>query len=217
MPLSYWTSADIAAANAAFGTPGSNESIFWWGSHGTSTTPVDYARGFAAQYLDAALAPGSVLECPCQPWGTYEPQGPSGSITSTYGYNGYYLSPAKTPGWGGSIGFRPWRRLFEVPLPSELFIFADAMLDMQPVTNCALLDPPQLFSSHTWHQNGSPTTCFRHGKKGGTAGSTAAVAADASARTYHTDPACLTSPDAAIGSVGLENGPHYVPDWQEWR
>jgi hypothetical protein len=26
----------------------------------------------------------------------------------------------------------------------------------------------------------------------------------------------VTSPQFAIGAVGAENDPHYVPDWREW-
>jgi prepilin-type N-terminal cleavage/methylation domain-containing protein len=217
MPLAYWTNADIEAVNAIFGTVGSTEQVFWWGSHGTSTAPVDYARGFIAPYLDAGLSPRSVFECADQPWESYQPQGPSGSITSTYGYNGYYLSPAKTPGWGATIGFRPWRRLFEINQPSDVFVFADTMLDFPILTNCALLDPPRLFSAHTWHTNGSPTTCFRHGRKNQSPGSTLAASADGSVRGYKAQPSWLTSPDAAIGSVETTNAPHYVPDAADWR
>lgn len=217
MPLAYWTNPDIEGVNAMFGTIGSTEPIFWWGSLGTPTTPVDYARGFITPYLDAALAPKSVFECADQPWDTYAPQGPSGEITSTYGYNGYYLSPAKTPGWGMTIGGRPWRRLFEINQPSDVFVLADTMLDFPILTNCALLDPPSLFSAHTWHSNGSPTTCFRHARKNRNAGSAVAAAADGSVRGYKAQPNWLTSPGVAIGSVGTTNAPHYVPDAADWR
>lgn len=217
MPLAYWQNSDIVAANAAFGTPGSTEQIFWWGSHGTLDTPVDYGRGFIAPYLDASLSVRSVLECADQPWGTYEPQGPYGQVTSTYGYNGYYLSPAKTPGWGSVIGSRPWRRVFEIRLPSSLFVFADALIDLDPVRNCALLDPPNIYAAHHWSVNSSPTTCFRHARYGDGPGAAVAVGADVSARTYRAEPSWLTSPAPGIGSVGTSNAPHYVPDSDEWR
>jgi prepilin-type N-terminal cleavage/methylation domain-containing protein len=208
MPLAYWSSQDI----------GTGEEVFWWGTHGTTTLPVDHARGFIAPYLDAELAKGSVFECPAQPWGSYRPQGPSGGITSTYGYNGYYLSPSKTPGWGSSIASRPWRRIFEIREPTSLFVFADAMLAGAPLRNSALLDPPQIWDgSSTWYPNDYPTTCFRHASKGGSAGAAAAVGADTSARTYRADPGCLTTPEQAIGAVGSGNAPHYVPDAAEWR
>jgi type II secretory pathway pseudopilin PulG len=207
MPLAYWSSQDI----------GTGEEVYWWGTHGTSTTPVDHSRGFIAPYLDAALAKGSVFECPDQPWGSYHPQGPSGGITSTYGYNGYYLSPSKTPGWGPSIESRPWRRIFEIPVPSALFVFADAMLEASPVRNSALLDPPQLWDGSSWYPNDFPTTCFRHARKGSAPGAAAAVGADTNVRTYRAEPACLTAPTLAIGAVGGEDAPHYVPDAAEWR
>src|SRR5262249_9649359 len=101
MPLAYWDIADI----------GPGPEVFWWGTHGTGSTPPEYSKGFIAPYLDTSLVVRSVLECPSQPWGTYRPQGPSKTITSTYGYNGYFLSPSKTPGWGETIGFRPWQRV----------------------------------------------------------------------------------------------------------
>jgi prepilin-type N-terminal cleavage/methylation domain-containing protein len=206
MPLAYFASQDI----------GSGEEIYWWGTHGTSSTPVDHSRGFVAPYLDSQLAKASVFECPDQPWGSYRAQGPSGGITSTYGYNGYYLSPSRTPGWASTISSRPWRRLSEIRETSTLFVFADAMLAGTPVRNCALLDPPQLWDGYSWYFNDYPTTCFRHARKGAT-GSAAAVAADTSARTYRAEPAWLTTPEQAIGAVGVENAPHYVPDSEEWR
>jgi prepilin-type N-terminal cleavage/methylation domain-containing protein len=215
MPLAYWTNGDIAQANAMFGTIGSTEQIFWWGSHGTSSSQVEYGRGFIAPYLDSSLSPRSVLECAEQPWGSYIPQGPFGQATSTYGYNGYYLSPAKTPGWGGGIGFRPWRRVFEVQRPCELLVFADAMLDFPPLANCALLDPPRLYSSHSWHRNDSPTTCFRHMAGRGQPGSAVTARADGSVRAVAPEVDWIV--EGNMGSVGTSNGPAYVPDWAEWR
>ncbi len=216
MPLAYWQTADIAAANAAFNTPGSTEQIFWWGSHGTDETAPQYHRGFISPYLDAAYAASSVLECPSQPWGTYDPQGPGERLTSTYGYNGYYLSPARTPGWGGAIGFRPWRRVFEIGRPCELFVFADCLLPMALPTNCALLDPPRLYASGgRWSTNYAPTTAFRHGARGETPGASITARADGSVKPINAEPPWIV--EGVVGSVGTENGPHYVPDWRDWR
>lgn len=219
MPLAYWRTQEV----------GSGPQVFWWGTHGTSTTPPDFGRGFLAPYLDTALADGSVFECASQPWGSYRPQGPSRSITSTYGYNGYYLSPLHTPGWGGTIGTRPWRRVGEVLQPSTLLVFADALLPAlgagQQVRNTALLDPPMLWTGTEWTVNASSTTAFRHGRRvpggatsaGQTLGLANAAHADGSARAYRAEGSWLTHPSQGIGSVGgLENGPHYVPDWQAW-
>lgn len=139
MPLAYWDEPDI----------GSGPQVFWWGTHGTATTQVDHARGFIAPYLEAALTQRSVFECASQPWGSYRAQGPGRQPTSTYGYNGYYLSPAKTPGWGTTIGHRPWRRIADIPRPEAVLVFADALLAGSSPTdaarNSALLDPPLLF------------------------------------------------------------------------
>lgn len=216
MPLAYWSVQDI----------GSGEQVFWWGTHGTVETPPDYSKGFLSPYLDAHLHDGSVFECPNQPWGSYRPQGPSKAITSTYGYNGYYLSPSKTPGWAFSIGHRPWKRVAEVEHPTQLMVFADSLLpafgSAMP-SNCALLDPPRLFSSSaggTWNPNPSPTTAFRHGKGAGSRAAGAAVAAfaDGHVAAMKAKPEWLTHPEQGVGSVGgnENSGPWYVPDWERW-
>lgn len=216
MPLAYWSIEDI----------GSGPQVFWWGTHGTTAAPPDYDRGFIAPYLDSTLRDGSVFECPNQPWGTYRPQGPSRSITSTYGYNGYYLSPAKTPGWAFSIGHRPWRRTSDIQQPAMLMVFADTLLpaagSAQPGNN-ALLDPPLLFSRSgggVWNVNASPTTAFRHGRSAssGSRGSVVTAFADGHVQPVKAEMSWLTHPTQGIGSVGgnAANGPHYVPDWQRW-
>lgn len=219
MPLAYWSVQDI----------GNGEQVFWWGTHGTPTKPPDYERGFLGPYLGTSLHDGSVFECPTQPWDTYRPQGPSRTVTSTYGYNGYYLSPEKTPGWAYSIGHRPWRRLDEIRQPGSLLVFADALLPGSGrglPSNTALLDPPLLFSrtgAGVWRPNPTPTTAFRHGRPidgrpGGSAGSAVAVYADGHAAATEADPEWLTHPGQGIGSIGgaASNGPAYVPDWRDW-
>lgn len=203
LPLAYWSIEDI----------GDGEQIFWFASHGTRHSPPDPARGFLAPYLDTPrLGPGSVFECPAQPWGTYRPQGPHRSHTTTYGYNGYYLSPAKTPGWGQAIGFRPWRRLADIERSSELLVFADTMLPSEfSISNTALLDPPMLFSAGSWTVNPCPTTAFRHSRLASTS------RADGSAAFMrHAGPASEFSP-ILVSSVDITPGPWYVPDWTRWR
>ncbi|MBL8761719.1 MAG: type II secretion system protein [Phycisphaerae bacterium] len=203
MPLAYWSAQDI----------GDGPQVFWWGTYAEASAPTDYARGFLAPYLDATLSPRSVLECAAQPWGTYRPQGGSPSPTSTYGYNGYYLSPAKTPGWGESIGFRAWKRLGDITHPSKLLVFADTMVVVSGrLKNCALLDPPSLFSDDSWVANPGPTTSFRHPGI-----STIGAAADGSARAFSVDRSALVDPYFSMGSVGVGNDPWYVPDWRDWR
>lgn len=221
MPLAYWSSADIAGGGM------DGQQVFWWGSHGTPTSPPEFARGFLAPYIEGSLRIGSVFECPNQAWGTYRPQGPSKTITSTYGYNGYYLSPAKTPGWGLTIGHRPWQRLSSVEQPTRLMVFADTLLPSFGNAlpgNTALLDPPLLYTGSgsgtgAWTPNSSPTTSFRHGRRGSVSiGSTVAAHADGHVSTIGADPTWLTSPAQGIGSVngGATNGPSYVPDWERW-
>lgn len=209
MPLAYWEAADI----------GGGGPVYWWGASGGVALEVDAQRGFIAPYLGATVARSSVFECPSQPWGTYVAQGGFSQPTSTYGYNGYYLSPSRTPGWGSQIAHRPWRRLFEVGRPSDLFVFADAMLGTNPLRNCALLDPPMLWDGSGWSVNEYPTTAFRHGAGRGRPGSTTTARADGSAHAVLARREWVlhwTGVFGGLGSVGFANDPHYVPDAGEW-
>lgn len=212
---------------------GNDEPVYWWGSHGWSSGGVDHTKGFIAPYLDASLSAGSVFECPSQPWGTYRAQGPAGTATSTYGYNGYYLTPSRTPGWSENIGHRPWRRVSDIRMPSSVFTFADAMIFLGELQNCALLDPPMLYiPSWGWSSNPSPTTSFRHFARRSVAGATVTVRADGSAHASKAQ-AGWTLPGSVLGSVLPDgvgagtgqfasasdptlNEPHYVPDAREW-
>lgn len=188
-----------------------DDTIYWFGSVGDQTGHVDGHRGFLAPYLEDTLHERSVFECPEQPWGTYSAQGLPRSVTTTYGYNGYYLCPPKTPGWSTSIAHRPWRRTWEIPMPAELLVFADTLMEGDPPQNNALLDPPMTFNrwSRRWSRNSFPTTVFRH------RGDTAVVTADVSARTIKAELEWLTAPELKIGSVGLEPD-RYIPDWRDW-
>lgn len=213
MPLAYWRESEI----------GDGPQVFWWGTHGTSVTPPEFSRGFVAPYVDASLSAKSVFECPEQSWGSYRAQGPAKAPTSTYGYNGYYLSPAMTPGWGDGIGFRPWRRVHEIVRPTELVVFADALLSPGTTStalpmNTALLDPPILYQGDGgWEPNPFPTTAFRHAKPRSGPGLSVAARADGSARAAQSTAAAITDPRRAIGSFCQSNDPAYVPDWQDWR
>jgi prepilin-type N-terminal cleavage/methylation domain-containing protein len=193
---------------------GGGDAIYWWGSDGAVSGRVDHGRGFLSPYLADTLRERSVFECPAQPWGTYRPQGAAPQITSTYGYNGYYLCPPHTPGWSWQIGLRPWRRLADVPHPTLLFVFADTLLEGAPPSNNALLDPPLLYDGFGWSPNPFPTTCFRHGGKK-SCGAVAACA-DGSASVQVAQPEWLVHSNSRTGSAGGSNDPHYVPDWREW-
>lgn len=188
-----------------------DDTIYWFGAVGDQTGFVDGKRGFLAPYLEDTLHERSVFECPAQPWGTYTAQGLPRSVTTTYGYNGYYLCPPKTPGWSTSIDHRPWRRTWEIPAPAELLVFADTLMEADPPQNNALLDPPKVFNrwSGRWQRNSFPTTAFRHRQ------TVAVVTADVSGRTIKAELEWLTSPQLDIGSVGLEPD-RYVPDWRDW-
>lgn len=205
MPLAYWSPAQLGG-----GSP-----VYWWGVLDPASSTVDFARGFIAPYLDASSTLRSAFECPAQPWGTYtaQPAGYSAKPTSTYGYNGYYFSPAMTPGWGPQISFRPWQRLSSVRDPSNVFVFADTLINLWGgPRNVALLDPPELFDpAEGWVTNPSPTTSFRHASH-----ATVTSHADSSAIVRRALPEWITDRRFRIGSVGTSNSPHYVPDASEW-
>jgi type II secretory pathway pseudopilin PulG len=184
--------------------------VYWWGTN--DLTAVDHTKGLTWPYLHSELRVAGVYECPAQPWGSYEPQGAAKAVTSTYGYNGYYLCPPHTPGWSWQIGHRPWRNLDTLDDPQRVFAFADTMIDWGgTLKNCALLDPPLLFQGDgCWRANGNPTTSFRHH------GLTNALHADGHVESRDPAGGMITSPEFRIGSVGRDNDPHYVPDWRQW-
>ncbi len=193
-------------------TPGNPYPTYWWGRD--EPGGVDYTKGFTWPYLRSELRSGGVYECPEQPADSIQVfQGWSGSMTSTYGYNGYFLCPPYTPGWAGQIGHRPWQNLDTLAEPQKVFAFADTMIDWGGrLGNNALLDPPFLYSrtSHRWSPNASPTTSFRHGWLAN------AVHADGHVSSLPPSRELITSLEYHIGSVGPDNAPHYVPDWRAW-
>lgn len=204
MPLAYTAPKII----------GDGPPVYWWGTNGEAG--VDHTRGFVWPYLHADLRQNGVFECPDQPWGTYRPQGAARQVTSTYGYNGYYLCPPHTPGWSapgpGYIGDRPWQNIDTLPAPQRLFVFADTLIDLGTgrAENNALLDPPYLWFRRRWVANSSPTTCFRHAHEANIA------LGDGHVERFDPAGGQMTSPEHAIGSVGEDNDPHYVPDWRSW-
>jgi len=205
MPLAYFELADI----------GSGDAIYWFGSDGSVSGEVDYAQGFLTPYLSAAHAEHAVYECPSLRWGSYAPQTRTGQLTTTYGYNGYYLCPPKTPGWGGSfgpIGRQPWKRSSTIRRPSDVMVFADTLLPVgRTGRSTALLDPPQLYDgSGGWNQNPTPTTAFRHRQR------CAAAHADGSAHARTPDPQAFYNETFHVGSVSVTPDPAYVPDRRSW-
>jgi len=215
--LRQLATATILYANEARGAmPPSRRSthdvtIFWWGTN--APDEVDYTASPLYKYLKGRLDEMSVFACPAQPWGSYRPQGPAKQITSTYGYNGYYLTPASS-GWEKVIGHRPWQRLGSIRMPEKVFMFADALIDMDESalpTNNPLLDPPYLFvKKGKWRKNHWPTTAFRH------RGRTNAACCDGHVASFGLEGGELTSERHGIGYVGQHNDPHYVPDWRRW-
>jgi prepilin-type N-terminal cleavage/methylation domain-containing protein len=182
------------------------DTVYWFGAVGNISGTVQSERGFLAPYLESTLHDTSVFECPQQPWGSYEAQTAPGTATTTYGYNGYFLCPSKTPGWQFMIGHRPWRRTWEIRQPAELMIFADTLLAGDPPRNSALLDPPMLFRSRRgWSTNPFPTTAFRHRE------AVALLSADISGSVARAEKDQLVT--GIIGSLEMER---YVPDWRDW-
>ena len=200
MPLAYTRSEVI----------GDGPPVYWWGTNGENG--VDHTRGFVWPYLQSDLRAKGVYECPSQPWGTYRPQGAAREITSTYGYNGYYLCPPHTPGWSYSIGEQPWKNIDNLVLPQRLFVFADTLIDLggDQGYNNALLDPPYLYMGSYWTPNASPTTAFRHGWRANV------LLADGHVEPFGPGEGQIISPRLRIGWVGEHNDPHYIPDWREW-
>ena len=106
---------------------------YWWGQ--ILSDGIDHTKGFVWPYLRSELERESVYECPAQRYGSYGLQGkpdgvPDGPqwITSTYGYNGYYLCPAKSA-WA-QIKHRPWQKLKTVIKPAEVLAFADTLINL---------------------------------------------------------------------------------------
>ncbi len=201
----------------AMATLESRTSTYWWGCR--NSKGVDHEQGFLWPYLGSELLQNGVYECPSQPYGSYDLQHkPDGApddpkwVTSTYGYNGYYLSPAQS-GWN-AISHRPRQRTTTIKNPSELIVFADALLYWGGgrVTNTALLDPPYLLARNRryWQRNNYPTTCFRHQNK------TNIIFADGRAASTDIGDQQYTNEQNKIGSVGNSNAPHYVPDYKHW-
>lgn len=210
MPLAYTHAAQRT---------GEGDGVFWWGTDGAVSGRVDHDRGLIAPYLPAAHDRAGVFECPAQPPESYASQGgQADALTSTYGYNGYYLSPAHTPGWSASIAHRPWRRLDHIDRPTTLFVFADTIIRFgSRARNTALLDPPMLFSRRAgWRVNTSPTTAFRHFADAGPEAQTIAARADGSVHASRAHADAMVDDLVGAGSVTAHNDPHYVPDWARW-
>jgi prepilin-type processing-associated H-X9-DG protein/prepilin-type N-terminal cleavage/methylation domain-containing protein len=196
-----------------------DDETYWWGRK--LATGIDHKKGFIWPCLRSELAKDSVFECPSQKYGTYRLQGKPPSepddpkwITSTYGYNGYYLSPPKSP-WP-NIRHRPWQKEETIMTPANVIAFADTMLsrtnDGQSLENNAMVDPPQILSSSgtNWQPNQFPTTSFRHNDK------VNIVFADGHCSSTCIQEGRYTDPQAKIGSVTRSNIPYYIPDYKNW-
>jgi prepilin-type N-terminal cleavage/methylation domain-containing protein len=206
----------VPAADFAATSIGTGEVVYWFGTSGSATVAPDASRGPMFAYFPTTLRERSALECPAQPWGSYRPQGNAKSPTTTLGYNGYYFTPSRTPGYADAISMRPWQRISTVQRPSEVFVFGDTLLATTAMPrSTALLDPPKLFSADVgWRENASATSAFRH------SGRVQVVHGDGSSRGYVAGVSAQiigeTRAAPAIGAVSADPGPHYVPDWKSW-
>lgn len=194
---------------------------YWWGQK--LINGIDHTKGFVWPYLQTDLKDRSVYECPTQKYGSYRLQGKPLSesdspqwVTSTYGYNGYYLCPPRSP-WP-NIRHRPWQKTTNVPSPSMVIAFADAMLDWDVsldnslLTNNAMIDPPQILapSGKYWTENQCPTTSFRHNEKSNI------FFVDGHCQSTKQTDGKYTSTDVKIGSISANNAQYYVPDYKDW-
>ena len=187
--------------------------ITYWYGRECDEAGVDPTQGFVWPYLQNDLKDVGILECAAQPIGTFDRlQGTWRSITSTYGYNGYFLAPASTPGWAARIGRRPWQILDTMSQPQNVIVFGDTMIDWNgQLKNCALVDPPMLYQGNgAWTVNPRPTTCFRHSWEANLA------FADGHVSVKPPGDGLIQSFEFRLGSVGRDNDPHYVPDWMDW-
>ncbi|MCX5632538.1 MAG: prepilin-type N-terminal cleavage/methylation domain-containing protein [Phycisphaerae bacterium] len=195
-------------------------SIYWWGKK--LFDGIDHKAGFVWPYLKSELSASGVYQCPSQRYGSYQLQGkPSRQpddpkwITSTYGYNGYYLCPPQS-GWYNLSG--PWQKIAGMSTPTQVLAFADTLIDYdltgkKPVLkNNFSLDPPYIYNSNygTWEKNKSPTTCFRHNERANT------IFVDGHSELMTAKGAAYVSPQAKIGSIGTSNAPYYVPNYLQW-
>ena len=210
-----------AQNNNDYAMPAAIDKIYWWG--GKKSDGIDHKLGFVWPYLKSELSNGSVFQCPSQPFGSYKLQGAPKNeknnpkwMTSTYGYNGYYLCPPVS-GWQDLPG--PWQKLANVSTPATVIAFADALIDFdntgKNIENNFSLEPPYIFDTKSrrgnpWKVNMSPTTCFRHNEK------TNAIFVDGHSESITSKGAKYTSPNVKIGSIGAENAPYYVPNYLDW-
>lgn len=198
--------------------PNSYQRVYWYGAEDPQTGRVDHTRGMLADYLDATHGPRSAFECPSQPEGSYREQGSGGGFTTTYGYNAYTLAPA-TSGYS-DLSRQRWPAVHDFYHPSQLYVFADTLILLHGNTasNSALLDPPNLFNRRRqrWQINLSPTTAFRHGRRGVGFGDSVIARADGSVNPEEHDPDARSQPEHGIGSTRATNDPNYVPDWRRW-
>jgi prepilin-type processing-associated H-X9-DG protein len=195
-PLGYWLDYPVR---------------YWWG---TNEDPPDYSKGFLSRFMGEAGKTADVYQCPEQPIGSYESEGIAGALTTTYGYNGYFLCPAATPGWAYSIGQKPWQTLSSITCPEQVFMFADTLLDWGGgnYTNSCFLDPPFVIARRSkWTKNSHPTLCFRH------SGHANVCFVDGHVEGVQASEGTITAPGANIGYYGKNNDPHYVPRGHVWE
>jgi len=159
--------------------------VYFWGS---LANPVDPS---ASPFMNACENNLAILWCPSLTWGDYVPQG-QGVInehTTTYGYNGRYLSMSKNT------------RQDQITNPSQLFVFSDSGMywyyrGATIFQNSTYLEP---VSGNPVQQ---PTNHFRHRGKNNS------LCADGHAESYTTEGGKMNKSNL-LGFVGTQNYPHY--------
>jgi prepilin-type N-terminal cleavage/methylation domain-containing protein len=171
--------------------PTDTVSYYWDGldiSGGIDTKTSPFMK-----YLDNDLAR---LWCPCQPWGSFVPQGGAKEPTTTYGYNQRGLDP----GWDSTGTLK---KSSEIKHPGLLFVFADSGLVLTNV----LMNSHMIVGPKAYGPNTSPTTQFRH------LGQTAALCVDGHASGFDLEGGDMPDAVNRLGFVGLTtkaSNPHYL-------
>lgn len=168
--------------------PSPGQVTYFWGS---DSDPVDPSASPFMSTCDNNL---EFFWCPEMKWGDYVPQGSNVSEpTTTYAYNGRYLSP-------DLFGGTNTRDIGSINKTSEIFVFADAAMCWAPggvkiMQNSTYLEPV----TGSYFQ--MPTNHFRH------SGKTNALCADGHAQSYTTEGGKLNK-ETMLGFVGTDNS-HY--------
>lgn len=172
--------------------------VYFWGR---ASVPVDIEPSPLMAYCDAGLP---TFWCPCQPWGSYVPQGKVKEPTTNFGYNAWCLDPPfwwRTDAAGNAM---PIKQIGSLSAPSDLFVFADSAMFWAPagvgiLQNSTSLDPV----TTNWGPNQTATTQFRHLELAN------ALCADGHVASFDRQGGTILDKEHKLGFVGARNIPHY--------